>query len=385
MKKIMRLLIACVFAGTCFTGCSCGIRSGLNSSSTSIADSGGTAVTEGTNQSTSANATSAAVTSASGAATTPSATTSVTTPQTAAPATLGPAAGTASTDSEPMDTTPDGPKDEVIPKLDLGKVYDLKLWELVFQNLYRGEDKSGREGLLMEYTQTFIGDSSRGESAYNAKKLELEIHQAGQRVEGGTWIGHDSGNGKSKDLLPGGTLQKQSFYLTDPNEEIEIIFHLFNDEGNEYRVKAAYPSDKVDPKSFKEKLKAERLKLNETYRAKTPGSEDLSLVGEALSFEMADVVIREVKTVPNDIIGGRDLIVTYSYKTKPSKDDYMNIQMAVFQYGVEIDRRFIDTQSRPSETEFRDGDFIVNYRDVGALVVQIHDPHQSRQLVYLPR
>lgn len=284
-----------------------------------------------------------------------------------------------------MDTTPAGPKDEVIQKLDFGKAYDLKLWELVFQNLYRGEDQSGREGLLIEYTQTFIGDSSGGESAYNAKKLELEIHQAGQRVEGGTWIGHDSGGGKSKDLLPGGTLQKQSFYLTDPNEEVEIIFRLFNDEGNEYRVKAAYPRDYVDLKELKEKLKADRLKLNEWYMSEAPSSEDLSLVGETLPFEMADVVIREVKTVPNDIIGGRDLIVTYSYKAKPAKDDNLNIQMAVYQYGVEIDRRFIDTQSRPSETQFWDGDFIVNYRDVGALVVQIHDPHQSHQLVYLPR
>lgn len=270
-------------------------------------------------------------------------------------------------------------------ELILGKTYALKNLDIVIQNLYRSKDKSGREGLLIEYTRAW-GNNTPGEEL---PQFELALFLAGKPVRtGGDPPGHELVSYEALELLPGGTVQQLVFFETVLDKDLVITLSTVPKDSPGYRLTASYPKEFADLAELEAKLKKDRLVLNQAYLKNVPDQEDLALLGQTIKFTIADVTIRETKTVPNDIFGGRDLIVTYSYKPTPEsdqgKEDYLNIQIQAFQYGVEIQRQFIDEDARPMDSGTWEGDLIVNYRDVGALVIRVFDPLRREELTFVP-
>lgn len=269
---------------------------------------------------------------------------------------------------------------EVISKLELGKTYPFPTVDIVFQNLYRSKDKSGAEGLLMAYTKKYRKETPQEE----LMDVQIEVFAGDvQLIAGDTKPGHELINYDSPELMPGGTLQNLVFFKAQPDQDLKLI--LKGTDAPEYHLITAYPTETVDLADLKKLLLDDRLKLNDDYTKNIAPKEDLSLVGQTVQFKNAEFKLTDVKFVVNEIIYGRDLIITYRYKPTPSgtKTD-LNIKIQAFQYGLELAGQPIEKDARDTGTEFKEADFIVNYKMDGAIIIRISDPTVQSQLVFVP-
>lgn len=109
------------------------------------------------------------------------------------------------------------------------------------------------------------------------------------------------------------------------------------------------------------------------------------MVGRPVQFKLAEFKLTEVKFVVNEIIYGRDLIITYQYKpiAATAKND-LNIRIQAFQYGLELAGQSIAKDPIETGTGYKSADFIVNYKMDGAIIIRISDPDSEEQLVFVP-
>ena len=286
--------------------------------------------------------------------------------------------GTGTTNPVTLPTT----TSTVISKLELGKTYRFSTVDIIFQNLYRSKDKSGAAGLLLEYTMKYRQETPQAIMS----EVEMEVLQGELPIKrGGISPGHELVNYQDPEMMPGGTLQKLVFFEALPDQDLKINLKGADGDTTEYHLSSAYPTEMANFKDLEKMLLIERLQLNEDYTKTVAPKEDLTLVGRPVQFKLAEFKLTDVKFVVNEIIYGRDLIITYQYKpTAAATKTDLNIKIQAFQYGVELARQSIAQDPIETPTGYQEADFIVNYKLDGAIIIRISDPDQADQLVFIP-
>ena len=286
--------------------------------------------------------------------------------------------GTTATNSNMTSTT----TNDGISKLELGKIYQLPTVDIIFKALFKSKDRIGEDGLLMYYTIKYRPETPQQEM----KDVQIDVVQRDLSIKPEpSPAGHEMINGKSPEMLPGGTLQNLVFFKTKTEQDLKIIVKSLTDETAVYSLTAPYPTESANSKDLKKLLLDDRLKLNEDYTNTYAPKEDLALVNETIQFTDAEFTLTDVKFWVNEIIYGRDLSIFYRYKpTLSANKTDLDIKIQAFQYGVEMTSQPIDKEPLDPGKEYQEADFIVNYKMPGAIIIRFSDPTVQRQLVFIP-
>lgn len=233
-------------------------------------------------------------------------------------------------------------KDGVID-LKLGEVIDLPTFDMVVHGIYLAKDYEGENGILLDYTL-----KNKKEDSFDAMwNTTVKLYQNGVELDEGMYSSDNATisqalRGKMKSVLPGATVQCLDFYKTSGTKDLEInINALWGSDEETIMLKTAYPQEKVSVKTLSARLKTDREKYNVEVKASLPQAEDLSLLGQVISFDSSEITITEVKST-TFYQGKKGLMVFYTFKNTMDENKMPAVQVAfrAYQDGVELDSAY---------------------------------------------
>lgn len=238
--------------------------------------------------------------------------------------------------------------DDVID-LKLGETIELPSFDMIIHGLYQAKDYEGKAGILLDYTM-----KNKTEKSFDIMwDTTVQLYQNGVELDTGMYSNENelisnALGGQMRTVLPGATVQCLNFYKTTGSKEIEInINAMWGSKSETIMLKTAFPGEKVNVKTLSARLKEDRQKYNVEVKPLLPQAEDLSLVGQSITFDTSEIKITEVKSVTIGQ-GKKGLLVFYTFKNTMDENKLPAIQISfkAFQDGVEIDTAYSVNDSK---------------------------------------